>query len=78
MFRVIIITEEMVTRRQVRSSTFKLGLMGGSLWLVVACSPVGQNRYNYDEVGKAAVVEFGTVISSRPVDITGKVPGLVQ
>jgi outer membrane lipoprotein SlyB len=47
-------------------------------WLalaVIGCSSEGQSRYNYDEVGKAVVVEFGTLIAARPVDITGKNSG---
>lgn len=34
-----------------------------------------QNVYNYDEVGKSSAVSFGTVVSSRIVDITGKNTG---
>lgn len=34
-----------------------------------------QNVYNYDEVGKSSAVSFGTVISSRQVDIIGKNTG---
>lgn len=34
-----------------------------------------QNVYKYDEVGKASAVTFGTVVSSREVDITGKNTG---
>lgn len=34
-----------------------------------------QNVYKYDEVGKATAVTFGTVVSSREVDITGKNTG---
>lgn len=34
-----------------------------------------QNVYNYDEVGKSTAVSFGTVISSRQVDITGQNTG---
>lgn len=34
-----------------------------------------QNVYRYDEVGQATAVSFGTVISSRQVDIVGKNTG---
>ena len=34
-----------------------------------------QHVYNYDEVGKSTTVSFGTVLSSRIVDITGKNTG---
>lgn len=34
-----------------------------------------QNVYKHDEVGKASAVTFGTVVSSREVDITGKNTG---
>lgn len=34
-----------------------------------------QNVYNYDEVGKSTAVSFGTVVSSRQVDITGQNTG---
>ena len=34
-----------------------------------------QNVYNYDEVGKSSAVSFGTVVSRREIDITGKNTG---
>lgn len=34
-----------------------------------------QNVYNYDEVGQASAVSFGSVVSSRIVDITGQNTG---
>lgn len=34
-----------------------------------------QNVYKYDEVGKATAVTFGTIVSSREVDITGENTG---
>jgi outer membrane lipoprotein SlyB len=45
------------------------------LLVLTCCSPQGQSRYNYDEVGQISVVEFGTIISARQVDITGKNTG---
>lgn len=35
----------------------------------------GQNQYNYNEVGQSTVVEFATVVSVKPVDITGRNTG---
>lgn len=43
--------------------------------LASGCTQNGQNRYNYDEVGKTTVVKFGTVVATRTVDITGKNTG---
>ena len=40
-----------------------------------ACATQGQNRYSYQDVGRATVVEFGTVLASRPVDIRGQNTG---
>lgn len=46
------------------------------LALLTGCSQPGQNRYGYEDVGRTSVVTFGTVISEREVDITGKNSGL--
>lgn len=46
------------------------------LLMLSACAHAGQNRYNWQDVGQAAVVEFGTVISLRPVEITGQNTGV--
>jgi outer membrane lipoprotein SlyB len=35
-----------------------------------------QNTYNYNEVGRAASVTFGSVVSARMVDINGKNTGV--
>ncbi len=43
---------------------------------LTACARPSQNRYGYQDVGQASVVEFGTVISERPVEITGQNTGL--
>jgi outer membrane lipoprotein SlyB len=43
--------------------------------LLSACATQGQSRYSYQDVGRASVVEFGTVISSRPVEIKGQNTG---
>lgn len=48
-----------------------LGFLG-----VAGCAArQSQNVYRYDEVGKTTAVSFGTVVSSRVVDITGKNTG---
>ncbi len=40
-----------------------------------ACQRPGQGRYGEADVGQAATVEFGTVISMKQVDITGRNTG---
>lgn len=47
-----------------------------SLTMLTGCNHPSQNRYGYQDVGQATVVEFGTVISERPVDITGQNTGI--
>lgn len=48
-------------------------------FIVIALASCAQRQsqsvYNYDEVGKSSAVSFGTVVSSRQVDITGKNTG---
>jgi outer membrane lipoprotein SlyB len=46
-----------------------------SLLLLGGCVTSGQSRYNYDEVGRATAVHFGTVLAVRNIDITGKNTG---
>jgi outer membrane lipoprotein SlyB len=43
--------------------------------LVSGCVDSGQNRYSYNDVGKTSVVQFGTVLAVRPIDITGQNTG---
>ncbi len=43
---------------------------------LAACQNPNQNRYSYQDVGRASVVEFGTVVAVRQVDITGRNTGL--
>ncbi len=44
--------------------------------LLSACAkPSGQNQYQAGEVGKSTLVEFGTIITQRQVDVTGKNSG---
>jgi outer membrane lipoprotein SlyB len=50
-------------------------LLSTAVLALPACAPSGQSRYNYDEVGRAVLVEFGTIVTSRPVDITGRNTG---
>lgn len=47
-----------------------------SLLLLSACAkPSGQSQYQAGEVGKSTLIEFGTIITSREVGITGKNSG---
>lgn len=47
-----------------------------SIFAVSGCAQrQSQNVYKHDEVGKATAVTFGTVVSSRQVDITGENTG---
>jgi outer membrane lipoprotein SlyB len=50
-------------RRSVSFLSFSL------LFLVAACNFSTQTRYNYAEVGKIQVVNFGTVVGIRDIDI---------
>ena len=43
--------------------------------LLTGCPYSTQNRYNYTEVGRVNVVEFGTVVNARQIDITGRNTG---
>jgi outer membrane lipoprotein SlyB len=49
--------------------------LAGAL-ILAGCATQGQNRYSYQDVGRASVVEFGTVLASRQVDIQGKNSGV--
>jgi outer membrane lipoprotein SlyB len=40
------------------------------------CATQSQDRYSYQDVGHASVVEFGTVLASRQVDIKGQNTGM--
>jgi outer membrane lipoprotein SlyB len=42
------------------------------LLCLVACNYSTQTRYNYAEVGQAQVVEFGTVIAVRDIDVVAE------
>jgi outer membrane lipoprotein SlyB len=43
--------------------------------VLCGCETQGQNRYSYADVGRASLVEFGTIITSRQVDIKGQNTG---
>lgn len=46
-----------------------------ALTLLTACQHPGQNRYGYQDVGKATRVTFGTVVSYRLVQVQGRNTG---
>jgi outer membrane lipoprotein SlyB len=59
------------------STSGKIGvlvLLCGGMGLT-GCEFSTQNRYNYQDVGQATLVQFGTVLASRPVQITGENTG---
>ena len=44
--------------------------------LLAGCArDLGQNHYNYNEVGQSVIVEYATVVKAKPVDITGRNTG---
>ena len=47
----------------------------GAMLVLAGCATQGQSRYSHQDVGRATVVEFGTVVASRPVDIKGQNTG---
>jgi outer membrane lipoprotein SlyB len=58
----------------VRRAAF--AVLCGVVGLVLSgCQQSGQSRYSYQEVGRSTVIEFGTVLSVRPIDITGQNTG---
>lgn len=45
--------------------------------LLSACAALpARSQYGYQDVGHAAIVQFGTVVSERPVQITGQTTGV--
>lgn len=50
----------------------KLLCLAALALVLSSCATAGQNRYGWQDVGKATEVEFGRVIKSRAVDIDGK------
>ncbi len=49
--------------------------IAAALTLSACAKPPGQSQYNASEVGKSTLVEFGTIITTREVGITGKNSG---
>lgn len=43
---------------------------------LTGCVTQGQNRYSFQDVGRASVVEFGAIVAVRQVDIRGQNTGL--
>jgi outer membrane lipoprotein SlyB len=52
-----------------------LGSLLACLFLLSACQRPGQNTYAYSEVGKASLVNFGTVVAVREVNVKGQNTG---
>lgn len=45
--------------------------------LLTGCAKLpAQNQYGFQDVGKATVVQFGTVVAERPIEITGETTGV--
>lgn len=61
-----------MTYRRSRGAIF---IALGSMFLLAGCVTSSQNRYNYNEVGRSSIVEFGTVVAVRNIDITGQNTG---
>lgn len=53
----------------------RLVLIAAAAVALVGCQRPGQNVYNYNEVGKASLVNFGTVVGVREVDVKGQNTG---
>ncbi len=45
-------------------------------FLLLACANPGQNRYMEAEVGKTQTISFGTIVTSREVEIQGESTGI--
>ena len=50
-------------------------IFGIILFLLPSCNFSTQSRYNYSEVGKIQVVNYGTVVSVRDIDIVSNTSG---
>ncbi len=45
-------------------------------FLLTGCARnLGQNHYNYNEVGQSTIVEYATIVKTKEVDITGRNTG---
>ncbi|MGQ9371736.1 outer membrane lipoprotein [Azospirillum sp. A39] len=64
-----------MTHRQSRRRLSAATLTVAAAIALGGCATQGQSRYSYQDVGRASLVEFGTVLASRPVDITGRNTG---
>lgn len=60
---------------QKHSKTRILVAVMAALPLLSACSKNSQNQYDYSEVGKSSVAEFGTVVNVREVEVRGQNTG---
>lgn len=49
----------------------KLIALMATILLIAACATPSQNVYDYREAGRSVIVEFGTVVDARQVQITG-------
>jgi len=58
----------------VKRSSIILGAL--CILSLASCQRPGQNVYNYNEVGKTSVVNFGTVVAVREVNVQGQNTGL--
>lgn len=47
-----------------------------TLTSLTGCMRLGQNVYEYNEVGKSSAITFGTIVSIREVDIRGQNTGI--
>ena len=54
---------------------FALFLSMACILVVAGCQRPGQNVYSYSEVGKASLVNFGTIVAVREVDVQGQNTG---
>lgn len=54
----------------------KILLVTAAALALSACQHPGMSNYGYQDVGQATTVSFGTIISFRNVDITGKNTGI--
>ncbi len=61
--------------RQSMKCGLAAAILGVAALSLGACASQSQNRYSYRDVGQATSVEFGTVMATRPVDITGQNTG---
>jgi len=51
-------------------------LLGSTMLILSGCTYSTQSRYNYSEVGQVQVVEFGSVLAVRDIEIVGENSGV--